>query len=657
MDCLFVGAGAIASEYASGLSSTSLSLAGVCDLDGERAAALASEHDCPSFTDLETALAHVDSPLVVNLTSHGAHAGVTRAALAADRHVYSQKPLALDAETAGELLALARERDLALGVAPENPEGPSQRRTARVLADGRPGPVKLGYAHAHAGRVTDWHDRPDSFLEIGPLYDAAVYPLTLLVSWFGPVDTVRVADALDIWPDRESRRPSAPTHIEATLSFRSGQIVRLTASFYASHRGREFYGLELHGDDGSVYLHGTGAMDTAVDHVQFGRVGREYTPVPPQSPTSPVEYTDALERLAESITDGTPARASGRRGAHIVAVCNAIETAADSGGPIAVSDYGTTRDRLPETGVRPGDPDTRPSGQNGIRLPPIGFGCSRYRDGEYETRRDSIAMALDAGYRLLDSAELYGNEHRIGELLAAPGAPDREAVFVLGKVWRTNHRREHMLEAAEGSLEALGIDSFDSYGLHWPDAWAHRGSLERLAEQPVEKQETLTFPTGEDGDIETADIPLERAWENLEAVSDRGLTRTLAVSNVSRSELETILETGRVRPSIVQIERHPYRPQNDLVSFCHDEGIRVVAHSPLSASGLLEEPILGEIGGQHNLSPAGVIIAWNVTQDVVPIPSSTTDAHVVSNLAAARKRLRPAEIARIDSLQSPTFER
>ncbi len=657
MDCLFVGAGAIASEYAAGLSSTALSLAGVCDLDGERAAALASEHDCPSFTDLETALARVDAPLVVNLTSHAAHAEVTRMALAADRHVYSQKPLALDADVAGELLAMARERDLALGVAPENPDGPSQRRAARVLADGRPGTVRLGYAHAHVGRVTDWHDRPDSFLAIGPLYDGAVYPLTLLVSWFGPVETVRIADALDSWPDRASRRPSAPTHVEATLSFRSGPIVRLTASFYAPHRSREFYGLELHGDDGSLYLQGTGAMKTAVDHVQFGRVGREYTPVPPQSPTSPVEYTDAIERLAESIADGTPARAGGRRGAHVVAVCNAIEDAADGGGPVDVPDYGTTRDRLPGMSVRPDDTDGHANGRNGIRLPSIGFGCSRYRDGEYVERRDSIATALDAGYRLLDSAELYGNEHRIGELLAAPGSPNRKAVFVLGKVWRTNHRREHMLEAAAGSLEELGIDAFDSYGLHWPDAWAHRGPLERLADQPIETQEALTFPEGDDGDIETADVSLETAWDNLEAVYDKGLTRTLAVSNVSRSELETILEAGRVRPAIVQIERHPYLPRNDLVSFCHDEGIRVVAHAPLSAPGLLEEPVLEEISKSHDLSPAGVVLAWNVTRGVVPIPSSTTDTHIVSNLAAATQRLSPEEIKRIDSLRQPDFER
>ena len=659
MHCLFVGAGAIAEEYAAGLAGSQLSLSGVCDLDGERAATLAEAHDCPAFTDLDAALAAVDAGLVVNLTSHAAHAPVTRAALEADRHVYSQKPLALDAGTAGELLALARDRDLALGCAPGTPDGPTQRRAGRLLADGRLGPVRLGYAHAHVGRVTDWHDRPDSFLDIGPLYDGGVYPLALLVAWFGPVDSVRVADAIDPWPDRESRRPSVPSHVEATLDFAAGPVVRLTASFYAPHRSREFYGLELHGDDGSLYLEGTGAMTDSPGALRYGRVGREYTDVPAQTPTRPYRYVDAVERLAASVDAGRPSRATGKRGAHVVAVCNAIETAAETGGPITVDDFGATSEPVPARVVRPSPRDSQSAtpGSKSLRLPAVGFGCSRYRDGEYVDRVDSVATALDAGYRLLDSAELYGNEHRIGELLAAPGSPDRERLFVLGKPWRTNHRREHMLAAARGSLAELGLDAFDCYALHWPGAWAHRGPLERLAEKPVDRQEALTVPEGDDGDIETAEIPLAEAWENLESVHEQGLAHTLGVSNVSRAQLETVLETGTVRPALVQIERHPYQPRADLVAFCHERGIRVVAHSPLSAPGLLEEPVLADVARDRDLSPAGAVLAWNATQGVVPIPSSTTPAHVVSNLAAAGERLSSAELARIDSLRDPSFER
>jgi alcohol dehydrogenase (NADP+) len=665
VNCLFVGAGSIAPEYAAGLSGSSLSLAGVVDLDADRAAALAADHDCPSFTDLETALSAVDAPLVVNLTSHAAHAPVTRTALEADRHVYSQKPLALDADEAKALVALARERDLGLGCAPGTPRAPSQRRAGRLLADGRLGPVGLGYAHAHVGRVTDWHDRPDSFLEIGPLYDGAVYPLALLASWFGPVERVRVADALDVWPEREDRRPSTPSHVEATLAFAAGPTVRLTASFYAPHRSREFYGLELHGDDGSLYLKGTGAMETGRDHVRFGRVGREYVSAPPTSPEEPYEYVGAVERLAATIEAGSPSRAGGRRGAHVVAVCNAIEAAAGGEGPVVVDDCGATADPPPAQVVRPatttesdaGRESEKGPGAAAIRLPAVGFGCSRYRDGEYVDRVDSIATALDAGYRLLDSAELYGNEHRIGELLAAPGAPDRERVFLLGKAWRTNHRREHLLAACAGSREELGIDAFDCYALHWPSALEHRGELNRLAEKPVERQETLTFPEGEDGEPATADVALATAWRNLEAVHERGWARTLGICNVSRAQLETVLETGEIDPALVQVERHPYRPRNGLVELCHGRGIRVVAHSPLSAPGLLDEPVLNAIGTERGLSPAEVVIAWNASQGVVPIPSSTAESHVVSNLAAGSERLTADEVARIDALRDPNFER
>jgi len=663
VNCLFAGAGAIAPEYAAGLSGSSLSLAGVVDLDGDRAAALAADHDCPSFTDLEAALERVDAPLVVNLTSHAAHAPVTRTALDADRHVYSQKPLALDAAEAGDLVALARDRGLALGCAPGTPRAPSQRRAGRLLADGRLGPVGLGYAHAHVGRVTDWHDRPDSFLEIGPLYDGAVYPLALLVSWFGPVDRVRVADALDVWPEREERRPSTPSHVEATLAFAAGPTVRLTASFYAPHRSREFYGLELHGDDGSLYLTGTGAMDDGRDGVRFGRVGREYVSAPPDAPTEPYAYVDAVERLARSVESGSPSRAGGRRGAHVVAVCNAIESAAAEGGPVAVDDHGATADPpaapvvRPETSAGLKNEDESRSGSRAIRLPPVGFGCSRYRDGEYVERADSIATALDAGYRLLDSAELYGNEHRIGELLAAPGAPDRERVFLLGKAWRTNHRREHLLAACAGSREELGIDAFDCYALHWPAALEHRGELTRLAEKPVERQEALAFPEDANGGLATADVSLATAWESLEAVYEKGWARTLGVCNVSRAQLETVLEAGDVDPALVQVERHPYQPRSGLVEFCHERGIRVVAHSPLSAPGLLDEPVLGEIAADRGLSPAGVVVAWNASRGVVPIPSSTTESHVVGNLAAGSARLTADEIARIDALRDPDFER
>ena len=373
MDCLFVGCGAIAREYAdafvesadsagaasdessaagdpsvdtaeatdtSGASHGSLRLTAVCDLDRERATQLAdrvAEAGATRphvYTDTAAMLASESAPTVCVLTNHASHAAITREALAADRHVFSQKPLALDASEARALVETAADRDLALGCAPISPHNPAQRRVARLLADERCGPVRLGYAHAHVGRVTQWHDRPASFLAVGPLYDGAVYPLTNLTAWFGPVERVRTADALDVWPPDE-RRPDGPTHYEATLAFAAGPVVRLTASFYAPHRSREFTSLELHGDRGSIYLADAGALADDPETVQLGPLGESYAPASAGSDRT-AHLADGPARLAAAIDRGERPRRSARRAAHVVAICNAIERAAADGGPVTV---------------------------------------------------------------------------------------------------------------------------------------------------------------------------------------------------------------------------------------------------------------------------------------------------------------------------------
>jgi alcohol dehydrogenase (NADP+) len=660
MECAFVGCGAVARKYAATLDGSTLSVTGVCDVDEDRAADLAAAHDATAYTDLGAMLDAETAPLLLNFTSHGAHAAVTERALRAGRHVWSEKPLALDAGRARELVALAERRELALGCAPINVGCEAQRLVRTALDDGRLGTVRLVYAHAHVGRVTAWHDDPGSFLDVGPLYDGAVYPLTLLVAWFGPVERVRVADAADPWPDRESERPTRPSHVEATLSVADGPLVRLTTSLYAPHRSREFTSLELHGDDGSCYLDDAGDLGGEPGHrVAFGREGRGYTEMPLQRPSRRRPYLAGPERLAASVDRGAPDRTTARRAAHVVAVCNAVEAAAEREASVAVDGDGVAaRDPRPPVWGHAGragvdDPTGPPDAA--LRLPPVGFGCSRYRGGEYVDRRASIAAALDAGYRFLDSAELYGNEDRIGELLAAPGSPDRDALFLASKVWNTNHG--HVTEACETTLDALGVDALDCYMLHWPEAWAYTGPLRGLAELPVAEQERLAFPETDDGERARADVDLETAWRELETLHDRGLVASLGICNVDRATLSRVVGFSRLPPAVVQVEHHPYRPRDDLVSWCHERGIRVVAHSPLSAPGLLDEPAVRETAAELGCSPAAAVVAWNVDRGVVPIPSSTDPDHVVANLAAAGRRLTDDGRERLATLEDPEFER
>ncbi|MFC6939176.1 aldo/keto reductase [Salinirubellus sp. GCM10025818] len=664
MKVAFVGAGSVAEQYAADLSESPLRLTAVCDLDADRAERLAARCEtATAYTDLDTMLAAGSAPLIVNLTSHAAHGPVTRACLDAGRHVFSEKPLALDADTAAGLVRTARERGLSLACAPENHLADAQRHAHSLLSDGRLGPVRFASATANVGRVGEWHERPDSFLDVGPLYDGAVYPLSLLIAWFGQVERVRRADALDIRPGddpsaygashEESR---APPHVEATVEFADGPVVALRASFYVDHRSREFYGLELHGDDGTLYLDDTGALSATRDAVTVRGGDRDPTVAPDPTPELDRPHLAGPERLARAVERGRQVRESARRGAHVVAVCGAIERAASEGRPVEV-DGEVSVDPLPRDPppVRPPPREYRNAERAAIRLPPVGFGCSRYRDGEYVS--PALGAAVDAGYRLFDTAELYGNEWRLGSLLSGRGSPDREAVFLLGKPWRTSHGPGNLRAACEGSLDELGVETFDCYALHWPDAWAHRGELRELSRLPVEEQERRTFPTDGDGDPVRAEHTLAETWERMERLHDRGLARTLGVCNVTLPQLARLVDDARIPPSLVQVERHPYRPRTDLVRWCHRRGIRVVAHSPLSAPGLRSDPVIEAVAEEVDATPAEVVLAWNVRRGVVPIPSTTDPEHATSNLAAARHRLGADEMTRLDALAEPGFER
>ena len=152
-------------------------------------------------------------------------------------------------------------------------------------------------------------------------------------------------------------------------------------------------------------------------------------------------------------------------------------------------------------------------------------------------------------------------------------------------------------------------------------------------------------------------MPASRPKRNGFWLNCPGLARTIGVCNVDRETLSDVLDFAEVLPAVVQVERHPYQPRDRLVEYCHERGIRVVAHSPLSAPGLLDEPVLAEVADAHDATPAQVVLAWNVASGVVPIPSSVDRDHVVENAAAAGLRLTDDERARIDGLADADFQR
>ena len=187
-----VGTGNIAGAYARDiLTHPQIRLAAAADLDAGRAVAFGAEHGCRIHQSLDDLLADPSVDIVVNLTVHHAHYEVTKRALQAGRHVYSEKPLALRSKEAHELVALAASRGMRLGCSPSTFLGEAQQTAAALIRDGRLGPVRAVYAEVNWGRIETWHPTPIPFFDVGVMVDVGVYPLTLVTAILGPARSVR----------------------------------------------------------------------------------------------------------------------------------------------------------------------------------------------------------------------------------------------------------------------------------------------------------------------------------------------------------------------------------------------------------------------------------------------------------------------------------
>jgi alcohol dehydrogenase (NADP+) len=327
-----------------------------------------------------------------------------------------------------------------------------------------------------------------------------------------------------------------------------------------------------------------------------------------------------------------------------VGIIQAIEQCAASSRRVTVDDVGFSPLPLRRD---PTTPNAQPA-----PLPAIGFGCSRYRGGStYVDLEDAIVDAVDMGVRLLDGAELYGTEPLIGDILQRPGSPPRDALYLISKAWNTNHAPEHLTRACQASRDALGVEMLDCYMLHWPDAWQHTAPLAGIETLSHEAAMDRAFPTDDDSNPREADVDLETTWRAMEALVERGWTRHLGVSNFEREDLERLLTLATVPPVINQVACHPYAPRAELVNFCRAHGIRVMAHSPLSAQGLLTDPTLQSIADARDLSTAQVILRWLIQRGIVPIPSSTSPAHIAENLDVFQFTLSDDAMEQIDTLR------
>ena len=321
-----VGTGNIAGGYArDALTHPEIRLVAATDLDPERAAAFAATHDLRAHASLDDLLADDAIDVVVNLTVHQAHYDVTKRALEAGRHVYSEKPLALRFSEASELVDLATARGLRLGCSPSTFLGEAQQTAAGLIRSGRLGPVRAIYAEVNWGRIETWHPAPAPFFEVGVLVDVGVYPLTLVTTMLGPARSVR-AWAWELKPDRVTIdgvpfRIGSPDLIVAAVELESGPVLRLTASFYVGRPTRQHGSLEFHGDDASLALSSFQDFDATVE---VGTYGATFEPVAPVRPAfHGTAWARGVAEMAAAIQEGRPHRASAEQAAHVVEILEA----------------------------------------------------------------------------------------------------------------------------------------------------------------------------------------------------------------------------------------------------------------------------------------------------------------------------------------------
>ncbi|MFF5724954.1 aldo/keto reductase [[Kitasatospora] papulosa] len=232
---------------------------------------------------------------------------------------------------------------------------------------------------------------------------------------------------------------------------------------------------------------------------------------------------------------------------------------------------------------------------NGVTIPQLGFGVFQVPDDETTA---AVTAALEAGYRSVDTAAVYGNETGVGRALAESGL-GREELFVTTKLWNADQGYDATLAAFDASLAKLGLDHVDLYLIHWPT--------------PARDLYTDT-------------------WRALEKLLAEGRIRAAGVSNFQPAHLRRLREESSLVPAVNQIEMHPGLQQRELRSLHAASGIATEAWSPLAQGALLDDEVLTSLAGRHGKSPAQVVLRWHLQLGNVVIPKSVTPARIRQNI-------------------------
>lgn len=339
MKIAIVGCGNIAEPYLSDLLTyPNIEVLGVTDVSEERANQLAQKYNVAHIPSYEAALAG-EAELILNLTTHHAHFAVSKQALEAGKHVFSEKPLALKPEEGWALVNLAKEKGLRLAASPFVSIGEAQQTAWKYIREGRLGKVRMVYGEANWGRIESWHPAPQAFYEVGAWYDVGVYLLTLITTFLAPVRQVHAIGRM-LMPERftksgEAYQVTTPDWMLTIMELADGTQVRICTNFYVSNETSRQKGLEFHGDKGSFALDSFGAFNGGIYFAHFGEKFQAVDYV--RNPAEGIPWGRGLHTVINAIEEGKPHPFTGEQAAHIVDVLDAGKRSVETGQAIAVN--------------------------------------------------------------------------------------------------------------------------------------------------------------------------------------------------------------------------------------------------------------------------------------------------------------------------------
>lgn len=248
--------------------------------------------------------------------------------------------------------------------------------------------------------------------------------------------------------------------------------------------------------------------------------------------------------------------------------------------------------------------------KSGYTMPVLGLGTWALTGATCEK---AVSIALELGYRHIDTAELYGNEIEIGKTIKKT---DRSRLFITSKVSSSNLRTRALIEACHASLDRLGTDYLDLYLVHWPND----------------------------------NIPIEKTMEGMQKLVDEGRVRSVGLSNFDVKRMQAAVSISQPPICNNQVEYHPHRPRHEIPHFCREHGITLTAYCPLARGKILRDTTLGNIGRQYGKSPAQVSLRWLLQKGAIVIPKASSKEHLKANIDLDGWELSAGDIESIDAL-------